>query len=190
MSDGNILCGTDSPMSASNVRQESENRGEAISESTHEMPAYGISYSRCVLTVSCFPSFQIAVVGMAPSIARFTPRMSCRQLFGEIEDQFLGSNRICYENGDECNCTNFDMDWLSSSGNSCDDDVYDRSAAGLSSENIGAELKTGMTTSPSESGSNIKVGERSASEVTCDGLMDEYSESFVNWVTHGDLLIP
>ncbi|MBA0599179.1 hypothetical protein Gorai_005412 [Gossypium raimondii] len=166
MSDGNILCGTDSPMSASNVRQESENRGEAISESTHEMPAYGISYSR------------------------FTPRMSCRQLFGEIEDQFLGSNRICYENGDECNCTNFDMDWLSSSGNSCDDDVYDRSAAGLSSENIGAELKTGMTTSPSESGSNIKVGERSASEVTCDGLMDEYSESFVNWVTHGDLLIP
>ncbi|XP_017649486.1 phosphoinositide phosphatase SAC2-like isoform X1 [Gossypium arboreum] len=168
MSDGNILCGTDSPMSASNVRQESENRGEAISESTHEMPAYGISYSR------------------------FTPRMSCRQLFGEIEDQFLGSNRICYENGDECNCTNFDMDWLSSSGNSCDDDVYDscRSAAGLSSENIGAELKTGMTTSPSESGSNIKVGERSASEVTCNGLMDEYSESFVNWVTHGDLLIP
>ncbi|MBA0569791.1 hypothetical protein Golob_003499 [Gossypium lobatum] len=134
MSDGNILCGTDSPMSASNVRQESENRGEAISESTHEMPAYGISYSRCVLTVSCFPSFQIAVVGIAPSIAR--------------------------------------------------------SAAGLSSENIGAELKTGMTTSPSESGSNIKVGERSASEVTCDGLMDGYSESFVNWVTHGDLLIP
>lgn len=58
--------------------------------------------------------------------SRFTPRMSCRQLFGEIEDQFLGSNRICYENGDECNCTNFDMDWLSSSGNSCDDDVYDR----------------------------------------------------------------
>ncbi|XP_022715350.1 phosphoinositide phosphatase SAC2-like isoform X5 [Durio zibethinus] len=174
LSDGNILCGTDSPMAASNVghcQPLSENREGAthgLSESTPEMPTCEIPYSR------------------------FTPRMSCRQLFGDMEkDHFLESNRICYdENGDECNCTNFDMDWLSSSGNSCDDDIYDRSTMGLSSENIGAELKNYMTTSPSESGSSIKGGDRTASELTCDGILDEFSESFVDWVTHGDMLIP
>ncbi|KAK6264332.1 hypothetical protein QUC31_012468 [Theobroma cacao] len=173
LSDGNILCGTDSPLAASNVGHHqplSENTGatHGLSGSTPEMPTCEISYSR------------------------FTPRMSCRQLFGDVEkDHFLESNRICYdENGDECNCTNFDMDWLSSSGNSCDDDIYDRSTTGLSSENIGAELKIDMTTSPSESGSSIKGGDRTASDLTCDGILDEFSESFVNWVTHGDMLIP
>ncbi|XWS12203.1 hypothetical protein CRYUN_Cryun37aG0069800 [Craigia yunnanensis] len=170
LSDGNIFCGTGSPMAVSNVGHHqplSENIEGAIhglSESTPEMPTCEISYSR----------------------------MSCRQLFGDMEkDHFLESNSLCYdENGDECNCTNFDMDWLSSSGNSCDDDTYDRSTMGLSSENFGAELKIDMTTSPSESGSSIKGGDRTASELTCDGIPDEFSESFVNWVTHGDMLIP
>ncbi|XP_022721644.1 phosphoinositide phosphatase SAC2-like isoform X3 [Durio zibethinus] len=170
LSDGNILCGTHSPMAVPNVRHHrplSENIGatHGLSDSTPEMPTCEISYSR------------------------FTPRMSCRQLFGDIVDHFLESNRICYdENGDGCNCTNFDMDWLSSSGNSCDDDIYDRSTTGLSSENI--EVKIDMTTSPSESGSSIKGGDRTASELTCDGILDKFSESFVNWVTHGDMLIP
>ncbi|XWS18777.1 hypothetical protein CRYUN_Cryun32bG0073800 [Craigia yunnanensis] len=168
LSDGNILCGTGSPMAASNVGHHqplSKNTGATygLSESTPEMPTCEISYSR----------------------------MSCRQLFGDMEDHFLESNRICYdENGDECNCTNFDRDWIYSSGNSRDDDIYDRSTMGLSSENIGPELKIDMTTSPSESGSSIKGGDRTASELTCDGIPDEFSESFVNWVTHGDMLIP
>ncbi|XVE88570.1 hypothetical protein DITRI_Ditri19aG0079800 [Diplodiscus trichospermus] len=171
LSDGNILCGTESPMSASNVGHHqplSENIVDAhgLSESTPNMPTCEISYSR------------------------FASRMSCRQLFGDVEkEHFLESNRICYdENGDECNCTNFDMDWLSSSGNSCDDDTCDRSTTGLSSENIVAEFKIDMTTSPSESGSSIKGGDRTASEVTSDGIPEEFSESFVNWVTHGEML--
>ncbi|KAK8524737.1 hypothetical protein V6N13_015750 [Hibiscus sabdariffa] len=160
LSDGNIL----SPMGVSNVRHRqplSENRDEATHDLSESTP-----YSR------------------------FTPRMSCRQLFGDMPDQFLESNRICYENVDECNCTNFDMDWLSSSGNSCDDDVYDRSTTGLSSEMIGAELKIDTATSPSESGSSIKGVDRTASELTCDGMIDEYTESFLDWVTNGDLLLP
>ncbi|GKV47699.1 hypothetical protein SLEP1_g54570 [Rubroshorea leprosula] len=104
-----------------------------------------------------------------------------RQLFGDMEnDLFFESDHICYDdNGEECSCTNFDKDWLSSSGNSCED-VHHRSIASLSSESIVADLKIEMTTSPSESGSSIKVGDRT----------DEFSENFVHWVTHGEMLVP
>ncbi|XVF86965.1 hypothetical protein PTKIN_Ptkin18bG0082700 [Pterospermum kingtungense] len=171
LSDGNILCSTDSPMAASNVRHHqplSENIGH-----TH-----GLSESTPEIEIPC---------------PRYTPKMCCRRLFGDMEeDHFLDSDRICYdENVDECHCTNFDMDWLSSSGNSCDDDIYDRSTVGLSCENLGSGLKIDITTPPSESGSSIRVGDRSASEVTCDSIIvDEFSESFANWVTHGEMLIP
>ncbi|XP_039033926.1 phosphoinositide phosphatase SAC2-like isoform X2 [Hibiscus syriacus] len=160
LSDGSIL----SPMGATNVRHHqslSGNKDEAT---------YALSDST--------------------PFSRFTPRMSCRLLFGDMQDQFPDSNRICYENVDECNCTNFDMDWISSSGNSCDDDVYDRSTTGLSAEIIGGELRIDSATSPSESGSSIKGVDRTASDLTCDGIMDEYSESFMDWVINGDLLFP
>ncbi|XP_017607067.1 phosphoinositide phosphatase SAC2-like isoform X2 [Gossypium arboreum] len=164
LSDGNIVCDMDSPLAPSNIGHRQplcENRGTFN----------GLSESTPEI-----PTSEISY---------------SRQLFGDMEDQFLESDGICYDEiGDECNCTNFDLDWPSSSGNSCDDDIFDRSTTGLSSENIGAELKIDMTTSPSESGSSIKGGDRTASELTCGGILDEFSESFVNWVTHGDMLIP
>ncbi|KAK5826888.1 phosphoinositide phosphatase SAC2-like [Gossypium arboreum] len=173
LSDGNILYGTNTSMAASNVghlEPLSENLGatQGLSDSSSEMPTSEISYSSLI------------------------PRMSCKQLFGDMEmDHFFEGNRICFdENGDECNCTNFDMDWLSSSGNSCDDDTCDRSTTGPFSENIGVELKTEIATSSSESGSSIKGGYRTTSELTFDGIPAEFSEIFVNWVTHGDMLIP
>ncbi|TYG68393.1 hypothetical protein ES288_D05G150500v1 [Gossypium darwinii] len=164
LSDGNIVCDMDSPLAPSNIGHRQplcENRGTFN----------GLSESTPEI-----PTSEISY---------------SRQLFGDMEDQFLEIDGICYdENGDECNCTNFDLDWPSSSGNSCDDDIFDRSTTGLSSENIGAELKIDMNTSPSESGSSIKGGDRTASELTCGRILDEFSESFVNWVTHGDMLIP
>ncbi|MBA0627451.1 hypothetical protein Godav_004965, partial [Gossypium davidsonii] len=173
LSDGNILYGTNAPVAASNVghlEPLSENLGatQGLSDSSSEMPTSEISYSS------------------------LTPRMSCKQLFGDMEmDHFFEGYRICFdENGDECNCTNFDMDWLSSSGNSCDDDTCDRSTTGPFSENIGVELKTEIATSSSESGSSIKGGYRTTSELTFDDIPAEFTEIFVNWVTHGDMLIP
>ncbi|GLU22510.1 hypothetical protein SLE2022_385810 [Rubroshorea leprosula] len=105
-----------------------------------------------------------------------------RQLFGDMEnDLFFESDHICYDdNGEECSCTNFDKDWLSSSGNSCEDGLYHRSIASVSSQSIVADLKIEMTTSPSESGSSIKGGDRT----------DEFSENFVHWVAHGEMLVP
>lgn len=60
---------------------------------------------------------------------RFTPSMSRRQLFRDmLEDQCSESNHICYDDhGDACTCSNFlDVDWLSSSGNSCEEETYER----------------------------------------------------------------
>jgi hypothetical protein len=60
---------------------------------------------------------------------RYTPSMPCRKLFKDVEEyQCFESNHICYdEHGDACSCSNFlDMDWLSTSGNSCEEDLCDR----------------------------------------------------------------
>ncbi|GKV09742.1 hypothetical protein SLEP1_g21198 [Rubroshorea leprosula] len=121
-----------------------------------------------------------------------------RKRFGDMENNyFFESDYICYdENGDECSCTSFDKDWLSSSGNSCEDDLYDRyfdrSIAGLSSSENVADLKIEITTSPSESGSSIKGGNRSASMYTTysDINLDEFSDSFAHWVADGEMLGP
>ncbi|KAK8988751.1 hypothetical protein V6N11_030128 [Hibiscus sabdariffa] len=160
LSDGNFVSETDSSLGASNVGHcdlLSENRG-ALHGFSESTPA--------------IPTSEISY-----------SRMSCRQLFRDMEE-----DPVCYdENDNDCNCTNFDLEWLSSSGNSFDEDIFNRSMTGLSSDNIGAELNVGMTTSPSESGSSIKGGYRTASELS---NMDEFSESFVNWVTHGDMLTP
>lgn len=52
-----------------------------------------------------------------------------RQLFRDmLEDQCSESNHICYgDHGDACTCSNYlDVDWLSSSGNSCEEETYER----------------------------------------------------------------
>ncbi|GAU31972.1 hypothetical protein TSUD_359170 [Trifolium subterraneum] len=45
------------------------------------------------------------------------------------KDQYYESDHICYEeHGDACDCSNFlDVDWLSSSGNSCEEELLERS---------------------------------------------------------------
>ncbi|XP_061361914.1 phosphoinositide phosphatase SAC2-like isoform X2 [Gastrolobium bilobum] len=108
----------------------------------------------------------------------------CRQLYGRmVKDQHCDSDHIGFdEHGDACDCSNFlDVDWLSSSGNSCEEELLERSTS-ISSENIVNELKT--ETSASESGSSMK-GKLSGAELNKDG---KYTESFERWVTNGEML--
>ncbi|TKY64217.1 Phosphoinositide phosphatase SAC2 [Spatholobus suberectus] len=108
----------------------------------------------------------------------------CRQMYGEmVKGQNCDSDHIYYdEHGDACDCSNFlDVDWLSTSGNSCEEELLERSTS-ISSENIANELVT--ETSASESGSSIK-GRQSGEELSKDG---KYSESFERWVTQGEML--
>ncbi|RDX94631.1 Phosphoinositide phosphatase SAC2, partial [Mucuna pruriens] len=96
----------------------------------------------------------------------------CRQIYGGmVKGQNCDSDNFCYDvHGDACDCSNFlDVDWLSSSGNSCEEELLERSTS-ISSENIANELVT-ETTSASESGSSIK-GRQSERK---------YSERFERW---------
>ncbi|KAJ9190448.1 hypothetical protein P3X46_001650 [Hevea brasiliensis] len=123
------------------------------------------------------------------SYSRYTPSMPRQQLFKNTgEDEYFDSDHICYEeHGDACSCSNFlDMDWLSSSGNSCEEDPSDRSIAGLSSEYLMNELKS--ETSASESGSSLKGRNQTADDLSSEDLMGGLSERFLHWVTHGETL--
>ncbi|KAH8514173.1 hypothetical protein H0E87_007140 [Populus deltoides] len=110
-----------------------------------------------------------------------------RKLFEDVEEyQCFESNHICYdEHGDACSCSNFlDMDWLSTSGNSCED-LCDRSSAGLSSENLGNDVKIETTISASESGSSLKGRSQTGSS---DDLPRGFPDRFVQWVMSGEML--
>ncbi|KAI5422291.1 variant 9, suppressor of actin mutation, partial [Lathyrus oleraceus] len=101
----------------------------------------------------------------------------CRQIYGGMgKDQFRESDHICYaEHGDACDCSNFlDVDSLSS-GNSCEEELLERSIS-ISSDNIVNEQ---ITEAPAtESGPILK--ERQSEE--------KHSDSFEKWVTHGEML--
>lgn len=74
-------------------------------------------------------SFVIIPVIKMSLFSRYTPSMPQRMLFSDMQlDQCLDSDHICFrENGNVCNCSNFlDVEWLSSSGNSCEEETYER----------------------------------------------------------------
>ncbi|XP_030968163.1 phosphoinositide phosphatase SAC2-like isoform X3 [Quercus lobata] len=137
--------------------------------------------------------------GRNTGLSESTPEIStcesdisyCRQLFRDmLEDQCSESNYICYDNhGDACTCSNYlDVDWLSSSGNSCEEEIYERSMTSLSSENFADGLKIDTTTSASESRSSMKERQQSGMEIMNDDVSAGFSGNFAEWVTHGEML--
>ncbi|PSR96966.1 Phosphoinositide phosphatase [Actinidia chinensis var. chinensis] len=176
LSDGNILCESSSPIEVTDVRHNDRNQllpdnvrdgNKGLSESTPEIS-------------TCESEF---------SYTRYTPSMSCKRLFPDVQlDQCPESDRISFDGRrDSVNCSNFlDMDWLSSSGNSCEEDAYERSTlisspiAGVSSDSVLTGLKMESGTSPSELGSSMKNSD----------VLTEFSDSFVHWVAYGETLFP
>ncbi|KAH9652901.1 phosphoinositide phosphatase SAC3 [Citrus sinensis] len=175
LSDGNILHETGSPMSATNVNEEKfsssglpnqlRNRNNVLSESSPE-----ISTSESDVAFS-----------------RYTPSMPRRQLFGDVQrDRYFESDHI-YEHGDASSSSNFvDLDWLSSSGNSCEEEPYERSSlltsspiAGLSMENVNGIMGE-PTPSTSEYGSGMKVREQ-----TGTGTELSYDDAQISNVPEG-----
>ncbi|XP_020553629.1 phosphoinositide phosphatase SAC4-like isoform X2 [Sesamum indicum] len=107
-SDGNILRERRSPTSTPDINKgfpsanfSNDSGGSKMhSESTPEMstPTSELAYSR------------------------YTSSMPARELFAEIQQRDLE-----HENGDVIDCSNFvDLDWLSSSGNSCEEELLER----------------------------------------------------------------
>ncbi|XP_044463906.1 phosphoinositide phosphatase SAC3-like isoform X2 [Mangifera indica] len=192
-SDGNILGETGSPMSATNVKQEKVCRSG--------FPNQLQGGSNGLLESS--PEISTSESDMA--FSRYTPSMPRKQLFGEMQrDRYLESDHIYFsENGDASSFSNFvDLDWLSSSGNSCEEDPYERSSmltsspiAGLSLENVVNGVIGDSTPSTSECGSSIKGREQTGTEIELcyvdaedSNVLEDYSDSFVHWVTYGETL--
>ncbi|XVF48829.1 hypothetical protein PTKIN_Ptkin03bG0219800 [Pterospermum kingtungense] len=189
-SDGNILRQSASPMSATNNKQEkfanstlpdrSQGGNNGLSESSPEI-------STCESDMS---------------YSRFTPSMPRRQLFGDVRrDRCLETGHIFFsEHGDGFNCSNFvDLDWLSSSGNSCDDEQFERSSlltspvGGLSSENVVNGVLGETTPSASEYGSTMKGRQQTGPELSFANPLnydvpEEFPDGFVQWVNNGQML--
>ncbi|KAL1371712.1 hypothetical protein HN51_001948 [Arachis hypogaea] len=192
-SDGNILRDTSTPMSAPDAKDEQFSNASMPDRSGEASKPF------------CESSPDISTTESDMSFSRYTPSMPRRQLFGDMQrERFHDSDHIYYsDHGDSFSCSNFvDLDWLSSSGNSCEDELYDRSSitnspvTGLSSENITNGMVEAAPSTSDLASSSLKGRERAESELSCgnaqndakSNVPDEFPDTFVEWVTYGQTL--
>ncbi|XP_054780272.1 phosphoinositide phosphatase SAC2-like isoform X3 [Prosopis cineraria] len=160
LSDGNIVCGSDS------IGNMDDTNSQHLSEKADDQ---------------CLSESDPDVFTCGSDICQY------RQMHrGVLEGYYCESDHICYdEHGDACDCSNFlDVDWLSSSGNSCEEELLERSTS-ISSENIANELRAEATTSANESGPSMRVRKQSVPELNKAG---GYAENFSRWITYGEML--
>ncbi|KAL2243161.1 phosphoinositide phosphatase SAC2 [Sesamum indicum] len=187
LSDGNILCDSNSPIDDAKVIQ--------MDNSHRPLPAkmQGCNMGHSDST----PEFSTCESDI--SYSRYTPSMSRRQLFPDMQPEHYLENDSIYfvERGDSFNCSNFlDVDWLSSSGNSCEEDTYERSwligspYVGLSSGEIKVEAGSSYRSGSSMKGKELASGDLSYSGACSSNDLTGFSETFVHWVNHGNMLFP
>ncbi|KAK8545275.1 hypothetical protein V6N13_066561 [Hibiscus sabdariffa] len=191
LSDVSILRQSESPMSARNHKQGKLN--DSIMHNRSRGGSNGLSDS----------SPEISTCERDISYSRYTPSTPQRQLFGHVQmDRCLGSDHIFFsEQRDQFNCSNFvDLDWLSSSGNSCEDEQFERSqvlggspAVGCSSENVANGILGETTPSACECGSNTKGTQQTGPRLSFTNFPDpnireQLSDSFMQWVNNGQTL--
>ncbi|XP_010542370.1 PREDICTED: phosphoinositide phosphatase SAC2-like isoform X2 [Tarenaya hassleriana] len=167
LSEGNILCESDISAFGKVIGNgeslpENDQETKGLSESTPDI-------TTCVTTES------------GEDVAACVPRQPCK----DAEPNYILENDcFCFDgHGEQCACAAFDMDWVSSSGNSCEDESYGRSIALRSSENVPEDIYIESATSASESGASSKGGGANESKGEALGGIHE---RFVRWVLHGD----
>ncbi|KAF3647470.1 hypothetical protein FXO38_18639 [Capsicum annuum] len=135
---------------------------------------------------------------------RYAQTVPTRQIFVEMQRD----RSLQQQNADAYDCSNFvDLDWLSSSGNSCEEEFLDRSLfmnspiGGPSSENVVSDIVGERTPVSSEGGCSMNVGisvtsqgtenagaEASYSDAQSCVVVEELSDSFARWVNFGETL--
>ncbi|KAK6147557.1 hypothetical protein DH2020_018469 [Rehmannia glutinosa] len=218
-SDGNILRESCSPASMRNINKgfpsadfsnESKRGSKMLSESTPEISTSEreFAYSSAVLVAMTAVARGWAVkdvcggglagggwegVGclLPTMVISCTSPMPNRELFAEMQRE----RYFEHEYGDAIDCSNFvDLDWLSSSGHSCDEELLERSmltaspTVMLSSDNVVNELIGETTPSTSECESSTRGREPTGTDLGYGEVLEDYSDSFVNWVTYGETL--
>ncbi|KAK4354539.1 hypothetical protein RND71_026733 [Anisodus tanguticus] len=189
LSEGNISCGSSSHGKDTDIDQtedtyqpltDSGKGCKGISESTPEI-------STCASDIP---------------FTRYNPSMSGRHLFHDmVLEQCVGGGSIKFHEGALFDSSNFlDVDWLSSSGNSCEEETYDRSSIlgspfrGLSSDSVTNELKAETNLTAYDSRASLKK-EQTTGDIRVDAKESkethrQFSEKFVRWVNDGDMLFP
>ncbi|XP_058756818.1 phosphoinositide phosphatase SAC3-like isoform X2 [Vicia villosa] len=192
-SDGNFLRDSSTPMSTPNAKNEKtpnpglpDRSGDGSKAFCESSPEISTPEPECDI-----------------SFSRYTPSMSGRQLFVDMQKERCAETRHIYysEHVDSFTCSNFvDLDWLSSSGNSCEEEPYERSSitsspvAELSSENVVNGVVVGETAASTSdwASSSLKGSEASESEASYRDAQtnnpDEFPDTFVEWVTYGQTL--
>ncbi|KAL9256002.1 Phosphoinositide phosphatase SAC2-like protein [Drosera capensis] len=171
LSDGDIIYESSTPMTPSDIRNEGS--------SDHPLPAVteddnkGLSESQP--EISPFKREMPSSCESDISHSRYTPVMSARKLFPDIQEiQFFPGDGGFGEHDDEFDSDMLDLDDISSSGNS-EEEAYDRSS---------------LIGSPSSSSYGHGLSETSHEGRAHAGHDQvEYSDSFVRWVEHGATLI-
>ncbi|ESQ48566.1 hypothetical protein EUTSA_v10020086mg [Eutrema salsugineum] len=99
-------------------------------------------------------------------------------------EEILENDCFCY--GDQCTCSAFDMDWVSSSGNSCEDESYGRSTVVRSFETIpeSTKIESEICVIESCSSDNRKRDEVTVEEEVISGI--PLPQGYVRWVMDGD----
>ncbi|XP_004235536.1 phosphoinositide phosphatase SAC2 isoform X2 [Solanum lycopersicum] len=191
LSEGNLICGSNSPVKETDTEQ-TDDSDQPLPESA-KGGSKGLSES----------TPEISTCETDISFARYTPSMSGRQLFLDMQlEQRLGSGSVrLHDRVDSIDFSNFlDVEWLSSSGNSCEDEAFERSAiigspcCVLSSDCVTVEFKAETSSSVIES-SSLKRQEQTSKDINFDAKgsskhIAEFSEKFVHWVNNGDMLFP
>ncbi|CAL9199062.1 unnamed protein product [Musa hybrid cultivar] len=171
LSDGNILRESQTPVSGCDAGPNKVASSALPSRVQHESNVKGL----------CDSTPEISTCENDISYSRCTPMISRSQLFSDCGHICLSEHRF-----NDSNCSNFlDFDWLSSSGNSCDDEGYERSPLinsplrNVSTENVTDGVIAEETSILSEEDPNTKEAE--ATDVAQSSNHGEFSDSFAHW---------
>ncbi|RYR67319.1 hypothetical protein Ahy_A03g013641 isoform F [Arachis hypogaea] len=205
-SDGNILRDSSTPISTLDLKHGRLTKLDFLDQSEDGSRGF------------CDSSPEISTCESDMSFSRYTPPVSRRHLFGEMQrDCCFESDQIFYsEHPESFSSSNFvDLNWLSSI-NSCEEEHKRSSIPRLSSKSVGNGITGGdATASTSESGYRnkilnngigawllapwkglpigwIKGRKQSGSDASYDDtrskILEEFPNTFVQWVTHGQTL--
>ncbi|XP_060172955.1 phosphoinositide phosphatase SAC2-like [Lycium barbarum] len=189
LSEGNISCGSSSPGRDTDIDQ-TEDTYQPLTDSGKGCK--GISES----------TPEISTCDSDIPFTRYNPSMSGRHLFHDMQlEQCVGSGSMKFHEGALFDSSNFlDVDWLSSSGISCEEETYDRSSIlgspsrGLSSDTVTNELEAQTDLSAYNPGASLKeeqtTGEINVNAKESKETHRQFSEKFVHWVSDGDMLFP
>ncbi|KAG6477239.1 hypothetical protein ZIOFF_066491 [Zingiber officinale] len=178
LSDGNILCDSEIPMS---ICDPGSNEAAASAFPT-------IIQQDSVAKGLCDSTPEISTCDNDIQYYSYMPTFPRRQIVSD-------NGHICFSKHrfNDSNCSNFlDFDWLSSSGNSCEDEGSERSSiinspmTNVSTENV-LEGDEGISSLNIE-GASIEVGETEGRQASENSNAGEFSDRFAHWVAYGGTL--